>query len=379
MGAQYSGVSGREMSHHSLKFLKGDLSKAVEILGDIISNTTVNESALEVTREKVRTIQENTHNEYERTLLENVHFNVFREHMMGQPSRGDIDNLNHLSAEDVHNFYTENYFGDNIVIVGTGDVSHSELVDLAETHFSSIPKSSNAVPANTEQLVYNPALLMVRDDEMVNSNVGVFYDAPGLTHPDYYGFQLLKEIFGQYNLQDNAEHLNDVMKQYNAMHVMLGELPDVTRQSAHHLAYSDGGVFGNYFFGNEVFTRQMTYAGMAMTTIYGTYMNDVEVFRARNRMYNNLMRKTGIFKSMNDIASQIMFQGRRTPRSEIAKRVAHMDAYHMKHLCYEWFYDSEPSITAWGPIESISATGSYKYFKQHTMSTVTNAHHGLYW
>lgn len=42
-----------------------------------------------------------------------------------------------------------------------------------------------------EKPIYNPGLMMIRDDEMVNSNVGVFYDAPSWKHEDFYGFLLL--------------------------------------------------------------------------------------------------------------------------------------------------------------------------------------------
>ena len=51
----------------------------------------------------------------------------------------------------------------------------------------------------------------------------------------------------------------------------------------------------------------------------------------------------------------------------------------MKQLCYDWFYDAEPSVTAWGPVEQLSVFGSYKYYKIHTLSTVTSAHHALYY
>ena len=66
------------------------------------------------------------------------------------------------------------------------------------------------------------------------------------------------------------------------------------------------------------------------------------------------------------------------PRSEVAKRVAHLDKTHIKHTANYWFYDSEPTFTNWGPIEMVSAYGSYKYFKVNTMNTVTNAHHSLF-
>ena len=97
--------------------------------------------------------------------------------------------------------------------------------------------------------------MMIRDDEMVNSNVGVFYDAPTVGHPDFAAFMLLKHMFGTFSIEKNAEHLNDVKKQYNSMHALLGDLPDVTRSECHYFPYSDAAIFGNYFFGNEVFTR----------------------------------------------------------------------------------------------------------------------------
>ena len=74
----------------------------------------------------------------------------------------------------------------------------------------------------------------------------------------------------------------------------------------------------------------------------------------------------------------MLYLDRRVTKTEIAKRVAHIDKYHMKQVCYEWFYDAEPSFTNWGPVEQVSQVGSYKYFKVNTMSTITNAHHSLF-
>ena len=219
---------------------------------------------------------------------------------------------------------------------------------------------------------------MIRDDDMVNSNIGVFYDAPGIKDPDYYSFLLLKYMFGQYRIDKHAEHLNDVKKQYNSMHALLGDLVDVTRSDSHYFAYSDCGIWGNYLFGNEVFTRQMNYCGVCLPTIYAHYLNDVEVIRGRNALYNTMLRNEHHTDIAKIIGHQILALGRRVHRSEIAARVAQIDAYHIKHLCNEWFYDGEPGFTNWGPIEQTSSVGSYKYFKVNTMSTVTNAHHSLF-
>lgn len=163
------------------------------------------------------------------------------------------------------------------------------------------------------------------------------------------------------------------------MHVLLGDLPDVTMAQSHYFTYSDTALFGNYFYGNEVFTRQMNYCGVCLPTIYSHFLNEVEVIRGRNNLYNTLMNNSEDHGATNaEIGSQMLQQNRRVPRSEVAKRVAAMDAYHMKHMCNKWFYDAEPSFTNWGPVETVASAGSYKYYKINTMSTVTNTHHSLY-
>ena len=209
--------------------------------------------------------------------------------MIGQPIKGDRDLTQEIQLEDLRDYMSANYYGDNTVVVATGEVDHKQIVEAVEQAFASMPKSTDVATSNTEKPIYIPAILMMRDDEMINSNVGIFYDAPSAKDEDHYAFQVLKNMFGSYRIDENAEHLNDVHKQYNSMHALLGNLPDVTRADAHYKAYSDCGMFGNYFFGNEVFTRQMNYCGVCLPTIYGHYMNDVECIRGRNHLYNTLL------------------------------------------------------------------------------------------
>jgi len=380
VGAHLNAYTSREHTLYHMQVFKNDLPRAVDLLGDILTNSLYNKNQIEAERETIIQELEETNKDQMETLMENVYFNIYREHMMGQPILGDRDNINAISQEMIKEFHASHYTGENLVIVGTGNLKHQEFVDMVEKSFGNAKRTAPAdlVRKNAEKPIFIPALLFVRDDEMINSNVGVFYDAPSWHHEDYYAFLLLQRIFGSYRIDKNAGHLNDVKKQYNSLQAMLGDLIDVTKQECIYSPYSDCGIFGNYFFGNEVFTRQMNYCGMALPTIYGHYMNEVEIYRARNKLYNELMQIETCTDVLQSIGTQILYLNRRVPRSEIAKRVAHIDSKYMKHLCYNYFYDAEPSITNWGPIENVSAYGSYKYFKTCTMSTVTNAHHALY-
>jgi hypothetical protein len=59
----------------------------------MISNNAWNTSEFELLKEEVSAEHEDNHHRYEETTLENVHFNTFREHQLGQPKKGDRDNV----------------------------------------------------------------------------------------------------------------------------------------------------------------------------------------------------------------------------------------------------------------------------------------------
>ena len=61
-------------------------------------------------------------------------------------------------------------------------------------------RTSNLPIHNLNKAVFNPGLLMIRDDEMANSSIGVFYDAPSWKHEDFYAFLLLQRMIGSYEI-----------------------------------------------------------------------------------------------------------------------------------------------------------------------------------
>lgn len=40
--------------------------------------------------------------------------------------------------------------------------------------------------------------MLMRDDEMANVNIGVFFQAPSYSDPDYFAMQLIQELQGEY-------------------------------------------------------------------------------------------------------------------------------------------------------------------------------------
>ena len=78
--------------YHTLSFPDG-VSSAVEVMGDMLCNSTYDSYHVELEKDTIWQELEAVNQDPKETLMENVYYNIFREHMMGQPILGDIDNI----------------------------------------------------------------------------------------------------------------------------------------------------------------------------------------------------------------------------------------------------------------------------------------------
>ena len=60
--------------------------------------------------------------------------------MMGLPILGSIYNIKNINRDMIVQYHNENYIGQNIIIVGTGNFQHKKLVDLVDQYFGKFPK-----------------------------------------------------------------------------------------------------------------------------------------------------------------------------------------------------------------------------------------------
>lgn len=140
LGSQLNAYTSREHTlYHTLSFPQ-NIGHSMDLLGDMLCNSVYDNWHLEMEKDTIWQELEVVNQDPKETLMENVYYNIYREHMMGQPILGDIDNIRQINREMVVDFHATNYFGENMVIVGTGAVEHQQLVDLAEQHFGNMPR-----------------------------------------------------------------------------------------------------------------------------------------------------------------------------------------------------------------------------------------------
>ena len=74
----------------------------------------------------------------ERNAVESIHYTSFRDHALGQPSTGIKDNVYNITPEQVKEFHSTNYVGENIVVSGAGDVNSAQFNEAVSRHFGNV-------------------------------------------------------------------------------------------------------------------------------------------------------------------------------------------------------------------------------------------------
>lgn len=80
MGARFDGKTDREQTRTTLTVMKGDVDRAVSLLGDAYSNATLADAEVELAKQQLSAEHEQSTSDYRFVTLENSHFNSFRDH-----------------------------------------------------------------------------------------------------------------------------------------------------------------------------------------------------------------------------------------------------------------------------------------------------------
>lgn len=135
LGGGLNAFTSREQTCYHATVLDQHLPKAVEILSDIIMNSTLNRASLE--REKSVVVEEifeveETPSEYIHELFSDC---FWRGHPLGWPIMGSQKNVRSLSRSGVISFMKRHYRAGRIVVAAAGNISHRKLVDMVKKYF----------------------------------------------------------------------------------------------------------------------------------------------------------------------------------------------------------------------------------------------------
>lgn len=170
MGAHLNAYTSREQTVYYAKVFKNDVPKAVEILADILQNSTLDEGAINRERDVILRESVEVNKQYEEVILDELHSTAFLGTGLGRTILGPDENIKNLTKADLQDYTKTHYTADRFVIAAAGAVDHKQLTELTEQHFGGLVTGSGAANFKPEPAQFTGSDKRIRYDSMGVSN-----------------------------------------------------------------------------------------------------------------------------------------------------------------------------------------------------------------
>jgi processing peptidase subunit beta len=350
MGAHLNAYTSREQTVYYAKVLKKDVPKAVELLSDILTNSTFSQAAVERERDVILREMEAVESITEEVIFDMLHEAAYVGTPLARTILGPVANINSISADDIKQYITTHYTAPRMVFAASGAVDHDELSTLVGDHFGDVPVE----PPPGAIIDESPSLFTgadVRDynDDMETAHFALAFEGLKWTDPDIFALMLTQSLLGTYDAKrsggefTSAKLASDIAK--------LGA--NVKLMQPFCTCYTDTGLFGVYV---EMGMGKKEHVDDTIGTIQeeivalttGVADEDLEAAKAQLK-YNMMLQMDGTSPNAEEIGRQMLAYGRRMSLAETFARIDAIEADDVTRVAEKVIWDQEVSFAGMGP------------------------------
>lgn len=349
MGAHLNAYTSREQTVYYAKAFSKDLPRAVEILADIIQNSTLGEAEIERERGVILREMQEVETNLQEVVFDYLHATAYRSTALGRTILGPTENIKTINRGDLVEYITTHYKGPRIVLAAAGGVSQDELIDLAKYHFGKLPGRDKGEAPSLPPCDFTGSEIRVRDDKMPLAHIAIAVEAVGWSHPDTIPLMVANTLIGNWDRSfgggvNLSSKLAQMACQGNLCHSF----------QSFNTCYTDTGLWGLYMVCEPGTINDMMHFTQMEWMSLCTSVTDSEVVRAKNLLKTNmLLHLDGSTPICEDIGRQMLCYSRRIPLHELEARIDAIDAKTIKDVCTKYIFNKAPAIAAVGPIEQL--------------------------
>ncbi|AJY46377.1 M16 family metallopeptidase [Martelella endophytica] len=340
VGGEVNAATSTETTSYYARVLKDHLPLAVDILADILTNSSFDEE--ELAREKNVIMQEiGAANDIpDDVVFDNFAGAAYRDQMIGRPILGTPDTVMAFTPDDIRRYLARNYTTDRIFIVATGAVRHDEFVRMVEDRFAALPLKPETPPM-MEAAAYTGG--EVRETrQLSDAQVILGFEGPAYHAQDFYCSQILANVLGGGMSSRLFQEVREVRGLCYSVY-------------SFHWGFSDSGVFAVHAAtGGEQLPELIPVIIDELHRAADT-VDVTEIDRARAQIRAQLlMGQESAAARAGQIARQVMLWGRPIPNEEMMMRIENITPKRLTDLAGRTFFDAMPTLSAIGPLEQLS-------------------------
>mmetsp|Transcript_5196 Transcript_5196/g.9557 ORF Transcript_5196/g.9557 Transcript_5196/m.9557 type:complete len:442 (+) Transcript_5196:154-1479(+) len=350
IGGNLNAYTSRETTLYQMQVYKGLEERGIEIISDMLLNSLHEKEAVENERAVILAEEEEVMGDSKELILENVHYTAYKNHIMMLPILGNKDSINTIQRDDLKQFIYTHYLGPRTVVVGAGPVEHSQIVEIAEKYFGQLPVKTDIEIVGEDQPKFFGSQHQQKKENEDMAHMGLFYPAPSWKHKDYFAFLILQRLIGEFDPKKEGSHTLR-LGNHNPLHSYFGDTKDAGKHECIYLPYKDCGLLGSFISTKNVNSDVPPMLSLLNMHRLAEHITDAELMRAKNKIYTELLNTESTEEVSQTLASQLIYMGRVVPRSEIAARVASIDAQTLSSILASWIKSNDLAMAYYGPLE----------------------------
>uniref|UniRef100_A0ABI7XWF9 Mitochondrial-processing peptidase subunit beta n=1 Tax=Felis catus TaxID=9685 RepID=A0ABI7XWF9_FELCA len=350
MGAHLNAYTSREQTVYYAKAFSKDLPRAVEILADIIQNSTLGEAEIERERGVILREMQEVETNLQEVVFDYLHATAYQNTALGRTILGPTENIKSINRKDLVDYITTHYKGPRIVLAAAGGVSHDELLELAKFHFGdSLSTHKGEIPA-LPPCKFTGSEIRVRDDKMPLAHLAIAVEAVGWAHPDTICLMVANTLIGNWDRSfGGGMNLSSKLAQLTCHGNLCHSF------QSFNTSYTDTGLWGIYMVCEPATIADMLHVVQKEWMRLCTSVTESEVARAKNLLKTNmLLQLDGSTPICEDIGRQMLCYNRRIPIPELEARIDAVNAEIIQEVCTKYIYDKSPALAAVGKPGSFS-------------------------
>ncbi|MHB1219386.1 MAG: M16 family metallopeptidase [Alphaproteobacteria bacterium] len=341
VGGQINAYTSREQTAYYAKVLAGDTPLAVDILGDILQNSTFEPAELE--RERTVVLQEigQAKDTPDDIIFDHFQAAAFPDQPMGRAVLGTAEIIRHLKRPALFDYMGAEYGAGRMILAAAGRLDHDAIVDLAQRAFGNL--RGNGAMRLEPALYRGGDMREARDLEQLHIVLG--FKGIALDDPDFYPSSALSTLLGG----GMSSRLFQEVREKRGLAYSI---------YAFGASYSDAGIFGVYAGTSENDAKELVSVIAGEMHAVAGKVTTAELARARAQLKaSTLMALESTGARCERLAQNLMIYGRIVPVEEIVTKIDAIDEASVERVAAR-LLTSAPTVAAVGVLSQLGDYGA---------------------
>ncbi len=348
LGGNLDAFTSHEETGFMIKVVDNKIANAFDLIADMLANPLFEEKEMRRERgviiEEIKMVEDSP----EELLTELFLKDFFPKHALGLPIEGTRKTVKTFKGEVAANFHTANYTAENLIIACAGNVSHDEIVEMAEKYFCK-GKRDEGQGTRDKQLkikdqspIYSAPILLEKKENLEQTHLIIAVPWINSASEKRYAASLLTSILGD----GNSSRLWQNIREKRGLAYSVGASSD---------SFEDCGIFSIYAGTSpEKLTEVIDLSIAEMKKIKRKGVNAEELSLAKEQTVASiLLSLESTAARAENLAHNEMVHARQIPVEETLQKLEAVEIEEIKAIANEFFKTEDIALAALGNLNGL--------------------------